>query len=413
MTTFLTNYLDAYYYKPKLQLAITAHENPARVTVTSPFFSQSVHVPKGNTRWIDLPAKTELSGPGLSHKSVRISSNSDITVVTSNIKPFTGDSSVILPTSNLGREYVVFTPIPDKNPALVAIVNGDGDNVVEILPFADMSVEGMGHWKRGKKITLQLKPNEVYQFMSRHTFTGTRILSTQPLAVLVGNQCARITGSCEHVYEQLIPTTSFSNHFLIPGMTNNNYQRDLAYVVAADDDTDVTISNQLKDKRLKLHAGGSRLIPIVKGQSFIVSSNKRVMVMYFGSNLPYDEFLTTILPTSEMSNKWTLYLQKSYINTAVIVSEVEDSHTISGVTGWKPFGSDGRYVWATKSLGKGKGPVTISGKALMAVYVFGGKHRHGYGTTGVCSTGELLFTPQHFIKYNNPVNLLVILKYEH
>ncbi|XP_042565103.1 IgGFc-binding protein-like [Clupea harengus] len=117
------------------------------------------------------------------------------------------------------------------------------------------------------------------------------------------------------------------------------------------------------------------------------------MVMYFGSNLPYDEFLTIILPTSEMSNKWTLYLQESYINTAVIVSEVEDLHTISGVTGWKPFGSDGRYVWATKSLGKGKGPVTITGKALMAVYVFGGKHRHGYGTTGVCSTGVVPTSP--------------------
>ena len=395
LTTFLTNYQGS--EDIRLQLAITAHENPATVTVKSLSFTKSIYVPKGDTIWMKLPPETELSGPGLSHKSVRISSNSDITVVTSNIKPFTGDSSVILPTSNLGREYVVFTPIPRILSALVAIVNGDGDNVVEILPFADMSVEGMGHWKRGKKITLQLKPNEVYQFMSGSTFTGTRILSTQPLAVLVGNQCARITGSCEHVYEQLIPTTSFSNHFLIPGMTNNNYQRDLAYVVAADDDTDVIISSHLQHKRLTLHAGESRLIPIVRGESVIVRSNKRVMVMYFGSNLPYDEFLTTILPTSEMSNKWTLYLQKSYINTAVIVSEVEDLHTVSGVTGWKPFGSDGRYAWATKSLGKGKGPVTITGKALMAVYVFGGKHRHGYGTTGVCSTGELLFTPQHLL----------------
>ena len=397
MTTFLTNYKTG--SSGKLQLAITAHENPATVTVTvrSLSFSQSVNVPKGNTIWIDLPAKTELSGPGLSDKSVRISSNSDITVVTSNIKAFTGDSSVILPTSNLGREYVVFTPIPSILSALVAIVNGDGDNVVEILPFADMSVKGMEHWKRGKKITLQLKPNEVYQFMSRHTFTGTRILSTQPLAVLVGNQCALITGSCTHVYEQLIPTTSFSNHYLIPGMQTeqNKNQGDFAYVVAADDDTDVTISNQLQDKTITLRAGGSKNITIGNGEFVIVRSNKRVMVMYFGSNLPYDEFLTIILPTSEMSNKWTLYLQESYINTAVIVSEVEDLHTISGVTGWKPFGSDGRYAWAMKSLGKGKGPVTISGKALMAVYVFGGKHRHGYGTTGVCSTGELLFTPQH------------------
>ncbi|XP_062394660.1 IgGFc-binding protein-like [Sardina pilchardus] len=374
-TTFLTNY--DYSTPGKLQLAITAHEKTATVNVWSPYFTKTQTVPKGSTTFINLPAKAELSGPGLSNKIVRVTSDSDITVVTSNIKLRTGDSSVILPTSNLGRKYVVFTPDPIVFSALVALVNGDKENVVEILPAARMTVNKRDNWKRGRKVTLRLKPNQVYQFMSTTSFTGTRITSTQPLAVLVGNQCAKLEGTCEHVYEQLLPVERLCEHYLVPAMGNKDY----AYVVAADDKTKVSISG----KQHLLYAGQNLKITMSKSNPVIVRSNKRVMVMYFGRNLPHDEFLTNILPTSKMSNTWSVYPQETYDNTAVIVSEAEGSNTISGVTNWRPFPSDSRYMWAMKRLGRGKNPVSFSGQALMAVYVFGGKNRHGYGTTGVCA----------------------------
>ncbi|XP_076136860.1 IgGFc-binding protein-like isoform X2 [Alosa pseudoharengus] len=381
ITTFLTNYMKR---SVKLELTITAHEKTATVNVWSPFFTQKVTVAKGSTTKINLPAEAELSDAGgPSNKIVRITSDNDITVVTSNMKSNTGDSSVILPTSNLGRKYVVFTPDPKVLSALVALVNGDKENKVEILPLFNMKVNE-DNWETGKKVTLKLKPNEVYQFMSRQSFTGTVITSTLPLAVLVGDQCARLEGSCAHVYEQLLPVERLSDHYLVPAMLNRN-KVDYAYVVAADDKTTVTIFGK-QERAHTLHAGQKLEIPIRQGEPVIVKSNKKVMVMYFGSNPPYDEFLTNILPTSEMSNTWSVYPHETFENTAVIVSEVEGSTTISGVANWRPFPSDGRYVWAMKSLGKHKDPVSISGKALMVVYVFGGKQYDGYGTTGVCTS---------------------------
>lgn len=373
----------------KPTLAITAYASVANVIVEVKGlkFKQSVKIEKGATSYITLPESTEIGQDGVSAKTVLITSDADITVVASHIKPFTGDSSVIFPVTQLGRSHIVFTPDGGPMNKIVAIVNGKEANTVDILPYSDLMLTSMTHLQQGVKTTISLAPYEVYLLRSEKTLSGTRINSKLPLAVLSGHECLSIVGTCEHVYEQLVPIEALSDEYLVPAM-HLVIDKDTAHVVAVEDDTDVTVSYGLIPQHKTLHAG--ELLNVDINLPTVIKSNKKIMVMYTSSNLPFDEFLTNIIPTSQMARSWTIHSQEGYENFAVIVSEAETSKSLFGLLKLNVFPANRKYTWAIKPIGSQKGPMTISGDSLQAVYVYGGKIRHGYSTTGVCNTGRNL-----------------------
>ncbi|XP_055055949.2 IgGFc-binding protein [Misgurnus anguillicaudatus] len=361
-------------------LAITARDSPAivKVEVTSLGYSEKVNIAQGETKWIALPAKAELENDVVSRKTVSISSDADISVVSSNIKEYTGDTSVIFPVNQLGRSYVVFTPDtgPLQYKKQVVIANGKEVNTVNIVYLSP----------RIRPKTITLNAYEVIQLQSFETLSGTKITSTFPVAVLAGHQCAQIVGTCEHVYEQLIPTESLSNTYLVPAM-HLSYSIDTAYVVAPEDNTVVSIFSRNPKHPQKVTMNSGDVYPVhFESNAKVIKSDKNIMVMYMSSNYPYDEFLVNLLPTSEMSKSWTIYPQVSYENTAVIVAEAASAPFITKSLKWKVFPGDRKYVWAIMPVGSQKGPITISGDSPMAVYVYGGKVRCGYASTGVCNT---------------------------
>ncbi|XP_056314201.1 IgGFc-binding protein-like [Danio aesculapii] len=387
ITAFMTNYQ---YGQASLTLTITAHSSPAtvKVEIKALSYSQKFDIGQGETKRIVLPSNAEINDEEVSSKTVYISSTADISVVSSNLKDYTGDSSVLFPVSQLGKSYVAFTPDtgPPKYQKLVAIVNGNYMNKIEITFSTKKtlldSIFGLGTSKK----TISLAPYQVYQLRSEKTLSGTKITSMSPVAVLAGHECSMIIGTCEHVYEQLTPVEFLSNEYLLPAM-HQSLSRDTAFVVAPEDNTIVSIfdSHIWFPKKRKLNSG--EVLPIdLSANSKIIQSSKNVMVMYFSSNFPNDEFLTNVIPTSEMSKSWTIHSQDNFDNTLVVVAEAASASTISGSMKWKTFPANKKFVWATKSIGSQKGPITVSGDSLMAAYAFGGKIRYGYATTGVCNT---------------------------
>ncbi|XP_067294460.1 IgGFc-binding protein [Pseudorasbora parva] len=380
ITAFMTNYQ---YGKASPTLSITAQDSPAtvKVEIKALSYSENVNIGRGETKRIVLPANTEIEGDGVFRKTVSISSTADISVVSSNLKEYTGDSSVIFPMNQLGKNYVVFTPNTGPNPykKLVAIINGNYMNTIDIV-----SISGY-FFKATKTKTINLAPYEVYQLRSLENLSGTKITSTSPVAVLAGHECSMIIGTCEHVFEQLVPIEFLSNEYLVPAM-HQSFSKDTAFVIAPEDNTVVSIFNRNKyPQKRKLNSGD--VLPVdLSRNAKLIQSSKNIMVMYFSSNFPNDEFLTNIIPTSEMSKSWTIHSQDGYDNTVVVVAEAASAATISGSLKWKTFPANEKFVWATKSIGSQKGPITISGDSLMAAYVFGGKPRYGYATTGVCNT---------------------------
>ncbi|XP_076869232.1 IgGFc-binding protein isoform X2 [Brachyhypopomus gauderio] len=368
----------------KLTLAITAQDSVATVSVEVKGlqYKESLRIEKRATKWITIPENSEISEDGTSTKTVLVTSDADITVVSSNFKPFSGDSSVIFPTSQLGKSHIVFTPDGGPMQKIVAIINGKEANAIDILPYSDVTLTNKKQLKQGVKTTVRLSPYEVYLLRSEETFSGTRLESRVPLAVLSGHQCLSIDDTCEHVYEQLVPIESLSDEYLVPAM-HLIIGKDTAHMLAVEDETNVTIFHGLGTQHKELHAG--ELLDVTIQMPTIIRSNKRVMVMYTSSNVPFHVFLTNIIPTSAMAKSWSVYSQDDYQNFAVIVSEAESSKSLFDLLKLNVFPANKKYTWTIKPIGSVKGPITISGDSLQAVYVYGGKLRHGYGTTAVCN----------------------------
>ncbi|XP_061111392.1 IgGFc-binding protein-like [Conger conger] len=221
LTAFMANFKTSNYYAG-LQLAITAHKTNAnvRLEVKGIRYTKNVLVKKRSTVRVPIPSKAEIWNPGSSGKTLQISSDADISVVAFNYKPSTGDSSIVFPTTELDTKYMIYTPetVSNKHDKLVAIINGDHKNTVNLLPYRDMKVKGMARWKKGVKVTIKMAPYEVYQLRSRVSLTGTEIKASRPVAVLAGHQCAKAGIFCSHLFQQLLPVQKLTTHWLLNGL---------------------------------------------------------------------------------------------------------------------------------------------------------------------------------------------------
>lgn len=371
--------------RAKPTLSITARTSLATVTIeiNGLKYKKSLTILKDSTEYVTLPDKAEIYEDGVSDKTVLITSNNEISVVSSHIKPYTGDTSVVFPTHQLGKSHVVYTPEGGPLNKIVAIVNGKENNIINVLPYSDLRLKSMINLQRGVKMTIKIAPFQVYLLRSEKTLTGTRIESQFPVAILGGHECLSLDGTCEHVYEQLVPIESLSDEYLVPAMHPLLIGQDTVHIVATEDDTDVTVNHGPFTQHKPLRSG--ELLNILINLPTVIRSNKKIMVMYSSTNYPYDEFLTNLIPISKMSNSWTVYPQDDYENFAVVVSEVEASKSLFGILNWNVFPANKKYSWAVKSLGSKKGPITLSSNLPQAVYVYGGQMRAGYATTGVCN----------------------------
>ncbi|XP_042162528.1 IgGFc-binding protein-like [Oncorhynchus tshawytscha] len=404
ITAFMPNYLLSYQDDQSLKLAITTQDYPAivQIQVNAIGFSTSVKIEKQNTKWIGIPGTAEIGGPGASTKTVQVTSNSDISVVAFNYKFSTGDSSVVFPTDQLGTDYVAFTPVggPSNMHKLMSIINGKEPNKITIIPVSNMNLSGVDSWKQRKAMIVTMEPYQVYLYQSYTTFTGTRVKAKHPVAVLGGHECIADGGRCNHVYEQLLPVQSLSTNYLVPSM-HMTQSTDFVNIVASEDNTLVKIFEGKVSTAKELNEGQAYVISVQPKYPLIIKSDKKVMVMYFSNNKPYDPFLTNILPTSDLAKEWSVDTQSKFESTLVIVSEGEGIKTVKVCEKnncvkslqWTSFNSDPKYMWVNVPLGEQQQHFSIKGDSLMAVYVYGGMPRDGYATTGVCTKDSAPPTP--------------------
>ncbi|KAI4793325.1 hypothetical protein KUCAC02_032797 [Chaenocephalus aceratus] len=297
----------------------------------------------------------------------------------------------------LGTDYFVFTPSGGYSSMdkLVAIVNGKSQNRITILPRADVSLRNV-KWTRGKAMTIRLAPYASYLLRGRTTLTGTRIQSQTPVAVLAGHQCLSMGGRCDHVYEQLPPVHSLGKEYMVP-KTGREKTTNQAVIVAVEDNTELTLHSRTQKLA---RAGDVILQKLIYKRPLVVKSNKKVMVLLLSDNRPFDPFLITLIPTCKLSTDWAVETVGGLQNTVSILSEKEGAASVKVCWSgrcisprWSCLLSDKQWVWSNVDVGQQQSHVRVEGDALMAVYAYGGKHRHSYGIAGVCSEAVTPPTP--------------------
>ncbi|KAK5862889.1 hypothetical protein PBY51_018240 [Eleginops maclovinus] len=398
ITTFLPNYQRS-WQRPKLTLVLTAQDSKATVTikVCSVKFYRRLRLSAGQSQRVSLPCGSELKKQFVNENSaVQISSTAAISVVSFNQQFASGDGTVVSPTKELGTDYFVFTPSGSISSMdkLVAIVNGNSKNRIIILPAADVSLRGGCKWKCGKARIIRLAPYASYLLRGHTTLTGTRIRSQNPVAVLAGHQCLAMGYTCEHVYEQLPPVHRLGKDYMVP-WTGSCKTKNQAVVVATKDNTELTWHKASKKQKL-MKAGDVTVLQLTGKHPQFVKSNNKVMVLLLSNNRPYDPFLITLIPSCKLSTDWAVDTMIGLRSTVSILSEKEGSASVKVCSSgrcisprWSSLLTDKRWVWSNVVVGSQWHHVTVEGDAPMAVYAYGGKHRHSYGIAGVCTEGVI------------------------
>ena len=258
----------------------------------------------------------------------------------------------------------------------------------------------------GVPYTVTLNEGEEYQLQaseSPHDLTGTTIVSSAPVAVFSGSQCADVPTdafeACDYLVEQTPPESSAGTRFFSePSKTRSSDEFEL---VATQNATQVDLNGSLV---ATLNAGEHYAQEVIGGAEF--SSNHPILLAQYANSSTYDAtssdpFMMTVPPVSQYATSFLLASPKDLENQftnylSLIVPESEVGLVkINGVAvpvgEYVAIGTSGYYgAHVTAAPGSVSNSITGNGEPFMA-FAYGFSLADGYGYSGATATPS---TPQ-------------------
>lgn len=398
VASFLENYNRG---RGQLQLFITAVQANAEVTVlvTATNFKQKLSLKAGERSTVTLRAYLEVDGSQRSSRSVLIVASADVTVTSLNSKKYTADTSVVYPTTDWGTEYFIFTPGQPRSwgSKEFSVTNGKEANRVEISVQSTIRFEGR-YYQKGQVMKIDLKPYETVQLQSPKDLSGTRVASQHPVAVFSGHTCITVFSKCNHVFEQLLPVSSWGSNFIVPPVSFQT-KYDSVYIQASQV-TRITVYNGNQKQSLSLSRGEVKEFRIQNRQTVSIQADHGIQVFMLFNGVwlrwayYYDPFLFTVLPTDHFCSSYSFNALQGFNNHVLIVAPTNDlaamrydGKSLAGNVKWSKVSGFPQFSWAQMAYNQLPGTrihtLSTSG-APFGLYTFGVSPRDGYGSAGQC-----------------------------
>ncbi|KAM9309078.1 IgGFc-binding protein [Pholidichthys leucotaenia] len=396
--SFMQNYAPN-YPSAKFQLYITAVQTNTKVIVKVPGLNFKTHrtLSAGESVVINLPTSVEMHGSKISSSTVQIKASADVAVLSLNKKLYTADTSVVYPITKWGKEYFIFTPLEKNSSSHLfkefSVTNAEKNNRIEIFLQGQIRFNGQVYKKNGKMV-LDLKPYESVQLHSTQDLSGTRVYSKYPVAVFSGHSCVNRFTKCSHVYEQLLPVSSWATSFIVPPVM---YQTkfDSVYIQASQP-TRVSVQKGKYTNTFKLTMGEIKEIHYQTPESLVIDADHGIQVLMLFSGvrqvrqLMYDPFLMTIIPREHFCSSYSIQTLAEFENKVLIVAQtsavsalrLDDKKLENNIKWTKVKGRDSSYAELRLSRNK-KHTLSTSGSPF-ALYSFGVARNDGYGAPGLC-----------------------------
>ncbi|KAJ8332918.1 hypothetical protein SKAU_G00418140 [Synaphobranchus kaupii] len=380
--------------KGKNQLYITSYLSDTNVLVTmnkSPF-KKELLMQSGQSVTVALPSDTELRGTGKYSKTVMIRSNKFITVMSSNQKKNSVDTSLVYPVTKWGQEYYIFTPSATGYPKELAVFGSQDSTSVTVELKCEVTFEGKTY-KPNEKLTAHICTSEVLYLESNQDCTGSRVVSDKPVGVISGHACAWKNSKCQHTFEQLLPVEQWGTSFIVPPL---EYQvlEDSVYIFASKP-TLVTYQFGAKSEDINLSAGQWKELPMGRSPPLVISSSQPIQVLYyctggkFSDGSVFDPFIMNIVPTVKFCESYTLEGLEDFSNYALIVAKSKDIKEVQFDDKRPSFkwqqvhGTE--YSWTHYTYEKGRGHHTVKSPcAPIGVYSIGTVDQNSYGAPAAC-----------------------------
>jgi hypothetical protein len=362
-----------------------------------------------------------------------IVADDDVTVYALNQAPLTSEAFLVLPTDAVANDYVVMsyptdvsgggTPNPNTTPSQFAIVATADSTVVTIEPTAPTPRSPRAQpysvtLQQGQSFLVQADPREA----ARGDLTGTRVRSTQPVAVFAGHNRAIIPTqassqltSRDCLIEQMNPVRTWGKSAFVtplaPPTDDQGVGYDIFRVVAGFDSTEVYVDGQIQGMLMSGDLFEGRLL----GAYEITTSRPALTAQYKKSSgvntsgggiadtLEYaDPFMMLVPPAEQFMSSYRFINIQSYIyeivGTRLVVTDsvykeqwlniviptikigslVLDGAPV-GPGRFRPIGSSG---FSYAQIPMRDGVHEISADTLFGIYVYGYGAAVSYGYIG-------------------------------
>lgn len=406
---------------------------------------ESAVVPPGQLHTFILPAQSPAllehatpSQTGIMDRAMRL--ESDVPVAAYQFSPYsssqvaTADASLLLPMHAWGQDYLVPSyHNADFSDSWVTVVSlTDATEVTVEMPAGMQGstspggpVPGLG---AGQSTTHTLDAHQVLRIVSPGDgiadFTGMRVKSSAPVAVMTGSPSMSLPGPGMNFYkdyleEQVPPRTAWGKDYAVVKFRPRSDEGDLYRLIADKNGTTLTITGGYQ-AQVVLDEG--QFHEFITPESFRVEGSEAFMVAHYmlsqdQSNGPKDdaeypgpfiskncEFtdpnhtelgdpaITFIPPTAQYRFGYTFLTPETYAWDMITV--------VAPMTGWDTIQLDGQPLPAPTDLGAGgigyarfliaDGPHDIrSPTSKFGIEVYGYDCRISYAYPGGLSLGEI------------------------
>lgn len=400
LTAFLQNRQSG-SEEANLQLLLSSlSDSPASVAILSQAegTSQNVIVKPGQSVMVSISPKAEMVDSSIFQHAVVIRSDHTISAQAINTKPSTGELTLLRPVEALGTEYFVFTPggISITNLKEFAVVAGASGASVTVQLKGPVIFQGKFHLM-GSVLRVTLKPYQVAQVQSLADLSGSKVTASSPVAVLSGHSCVQKHTNCNHVVEQLLPTSAWGTQYVVPALSSQTHY-DLAYVMASQT-TKLTYSHGSTTASRRLQAGDVIEFQVQSSQPLYLSADVGIQVLLFGTGavrdgVTYNPYLILIPDVTAYCPAYVLNSMPGSKGVALVVAWTKavgdltmDRHSLGAKLTWTAVqGSEFSYTemdFDTVNMSH-----TVKATANFGLLALGLAQFRGYGTAATCGQGE-------------------------
>ena len=251
-TEFVVGFLQQFKQEEDgaTRLFITSDYN-TRAVITSRHTNvrKVIEIKSRELQTVDMPTSIRMKGTKIERKGIHIKADAEIVVYGLNIKQYTTDAYLGLPVDIQSTKYIVSSFKPSYRSLIGIIAIHDQTTIFITFRFADKKTVFKykdERYRHGRTLAITLQRHETFQVAHTDDMTGTRIISTKPISVLSGNECANVPtekGYCDHLVEHIPPVNTWGQRFITAPLAGRK-GGDFFRIMAANRSTDVRINGK-------------------------------------------------------------------------------------------------------------------------------------------------------------------------
>lgn len=254
----------------------------------------------------------------------------------------TNDSSLLLPESQLGQEYIVASYPGTDNYAghlsyfdVVAIA--DGTVVTWTAPVDSLAGDGVAAVPAGATGSVVLDRHDTLQVAAAfgQDLTGAIVQSSAPVAVLGASACAGVpvnADTCDHIQEQMLPVSTWGTHYVAARAPVRDDEQFHWRIVSGSDGVSVTTSPDELGGVVALDRG--EWIELTTDDNFVVDADGPVLVLQYlashsdGAGMG-DPAMLQLVPVEQFVEHYLVVADASYRDHYVQIVRHADGQDVT------------------------------------------------------------------------------------